>query len=272
MAIVLETEQNILRRLPPPFEQIRRYTLRRTDALVVRGRDALLVARAAGYQGPAGTVEYCVDRSLFNAKGRYAARRALGLSGLVIGYVGRLAKAKGVSKVISAVAHCRSKTTLLVLGDGPEAEGLLALAQSLGVVDRVRFLPGRPLAQVAEFMRGIDVLVLLSQTTPNWKEQFGRVIIEAQACGTPVIGSDSGAIPSVIGGGGWIIGEDDIRGLTALLDRLADDPAEMAEKAAEGLAQAESRFTPEKVAADLCDVYRRAVERRRGKPMNRTLS
>ena len=111
-------------------------------------------------------------------------------------------------------------------------------------------------------MRGIDVLVLLSQTTRTWKEQFGRVIMEAQACGTPVIGSDCGAIPSVVGSGGWIVGEDDVAGLTALLDRLAYDPAELAQKAAEGLAQVARRFTPEKVAADLCDVYGYAVERR----------
>jgi glycosyltransferase involved in cell wall biosynthesis len=108
--------------------------------------------------------------------------------------------------------------------------------------------------------------VLLSQTTRTWKEQFGRVIIEAQACGTPVIGSDSGSIPSVVGSGGWIVGEDDVVALAALLDRLADNPAQIAEKASEGLAQAAQRFTPEKVAADLCEAYRQAVEQHRRGP------
>jgi len=165
---------------------------------------------------------------------------------------------------VTAVARCGGQPTLLLLGAGPEHAALRDQAKSLGIADRVRFLAPRPHEQVAEFMRGIDVLVLLSQTTRTWKEQFGRVIIEAQACGTPVIGSDSGSIPSVVGPGGWIVGEDDVSGLTALLDRLADDPAEIAEKASEGLAQAAWRFTPQKVAADLSDAYCRAVERRRG--------
>jgi glycosyltransferase involved in cell wall biosynthesis len=264
-ALVLEADQNILRRLPPPFEGVRRLTLGRTDALIVRGPDALAVARATGYGGPAGTVEYCVDADIFNPSARDEARLALGISGLVIGYAGRLVKAKGLAKVITAVAQCRAKMTLLLLGDGPLLGALQAQVQALGVADRVRVLPPRSPERVADFMRGIDVLVLLSQTTRTWKEQFGRVIIEAQACGTPVIGSDSGAIPSVVGGGGWIVGEDDLVGLTTLLDRLADDGAEIAKKAAEGLAQVVRRFTPEKVANDLCDVYGCAVEGRRGR-------
>jgi glycosyltransferase involved in cell wall biosynthesis len=111
-------------------------------------------------------------------------------------------------------------------------------------------------------MRKIDVLVLFSQTTRSWKEQFGRVIIEAQACGTPVIGSDSGSIPVVVGSGGWIVGEDDVPGLTALLERLAQDPAEIAAKAAAGLAQVANRFTLEKVARDLYEAYTSATRLR----------
>ena len=263
-AIVLETDQNILRRLPPPFEQVRQYTLTRTDALIVRGPDALAVARATGYRGPAVTVEYCIDASVFNPESREIARRALGVPGFVIGYVGRLEHPKGLAKLVSAIARCRSEPTLLLLGGGPESAALRDQATASGITDRVRFLSPRPAEQVAEFMRGIDVLVLLSQTARTWKEQFGRVIMEAQACGTPVIGSDSGSIPSVVGRGGWIIGENDVLGLAALLDQLAGDPAEIAEKAGEGLAQAAWRFTPEKVAADLCEVYRRAVEQRCG--------
>jgi glycosyltransferase involved in cell wall biosynthesis len=263
-AVVLETEQNILRRLPPPFESIRRYTLKRTDALIVRGPDQLAVARAIGYRGPAVTVEYCVDPAVFNPKYRDIARRALGVSGFVVGYVGRLENCKGLAKVMAAVARCRIRPTLLLLGDGPENAALRQQVKVLGITDCVQFLPPRPSEQVAEVMRGVDVLVLLSQTTRTWKEQFGRVIIEAQACGTPVIGSNSGAIPSVVGRGGWIVDEDDVPGLVTLLDRLADDPAEIAEKASEGLAQAAWRFRPEKVASDLCKAYRLAVESRHG--------
>jgi glycosyltransferase involved in cell wall biosynthesis len=264
-AIVLETEQNILRRLPYPFNWVKRFALSRTDALVVRSAEALAVARATGYSGPAVTVEYCVDAAIFHPRGRAEARRALAGAGLLLGYAGRITEAKGLARVIAAVARCRAEVTLLMLGDGPDIGGLQTQARALGVADRVRFLPPRPGEGVAAFFRGIDVLVLFSQTTRTWKEQFGRVIIEAQACGTPVIGSDSGAIPSVVANGGWILGEDDTEGLAALLDRLAADSADIAAKAAAGLAEAAGRFTPEKVAGDLCDAYVCAAERRRGR-------
>jgi len=262
-AIVLETDQNIHRRLPPPFEAIRRFTLKRTDTLIVRGPQALGVARATGYAGPAVTVEYCVDAANFHPEGRAEARRALGVNGLVVGYVGRLTEVKGLSKVIAALASCRTPDiTLLLLGEGPDQPSLRRKAEEHGVADRVRFLPQRPPAGVGDLMRGLDVLVLLSQTTPTWKEQFGRAIIEAQACGTPVIGSDSGAVPEVVGDGGWIVPEDDVARLAALLDRLAGDPAEIAAKAEAGVAQVARRFTPEKVAADLRAAYASAIARR----------
>jgi glycosyltransferase involved in cell wall biosynthesis len=265
-AIVLETDQNILRPLPPPFESLRRYTLKRTDTLIVRGPEALAVARATGYAGPTVTVEYCIDARNFHPEGRAEARRALGVDGLAVGYVGRLTEAKGLSKVIAALARCQTRDiTLLLLGDGPDHAALRRAAEERGVADRVRFLPQRPGAGVGDFMRGLDVLVLLSQTTPTWKEQFGRAIIEAQACGTPVIGSDSGSIPGVVAKGGWIVGEDDVEGLAALLDRLAGDPAEIAAKAAAGLAQVGRRFTPEKIAADLLAAFASAIARRTGR-------
>ncbi len=73
-------------------------------------------------------------------------------------------------------------------------------------------------------MNAFDCLAVPSRTTAQWKEQFGRVIIEAQACGTPVIGSDSGAIPDVIGAGGIIVPERNPTALAEAIMRLAGDP------------------------------------------------
>jgi glycosyltransferase involved in cell wall biosynthesis len=265
-AIILETDQNILRKLPQPFEFFRRFALQRTDALIVRGPEALAVAKATGFDGPSVTVEYCFDRSNFHANGREEARHALGgFDGLVVGYVGRLTEEKGLAKVIAALAQCHAKISLLLLGDGPESSALKHQAKALGVAENVRFLPPRHYAEVAAFMRGIDVLILFSQTRSTWKEQFGRVIIEAQACGTPVIGSNSGAIPSIVQGGGWIVGEDETSELAVLLDRLAHDPEEIRVKSISGVEQAVKRFTPEKIAGDLANAYQIAITRRRQK-------
>ena len=65
-------------------------------------------------------------------------------------------------------------------------------------------LPQIPSDQVAVEMRKLHALVLPSRTTPRWKEQFGRVLIEAMACGVPPVGSDSGEIPHVIDDAGLV--------------------------------------------------------------------
>ena len=64
-ALVLEVDQNILKRLPPPFEAIRRYVLRRTDLVLSRSPDASEVVRACGFDGPARSIGYGVDQAVF---------------------------------------------------------------------------------------------------------------------------------------------------------------------------------------------------------------
>ena len=254
-AVMLETDQNILRRLPPPFEQMRRYALRRTDLLIGRGPESLDVSRRCGFQGPTATVEYGVAPGVFAPGDRDAARAALGVSGFVLGYVGRLVREKGLHDVLDAMAACPTPVTLLVLGSGDDREAFLAHAASLGLADRVQMLTPRAPAEVARVMHALDALVLMSRTTRTWKEQFGRVIMEAQACGVPVIGSDSGSIPGVVAGGGWIVPEGDAAALAALLCRLSKSPGEVGAAGQVGLAQAQTRFSVATVADALGDAY-----------------
>ena len=216
-ALLFETEQNILRRLPPPFEQIRRYTLGRTNLLIGRQAQALDVARACGFSGPTAIVEYGVDADIFARRDRDQARRTMGFHGFTLGYVGRVIQPKGLETAIAAIALCNVPVSLVILGTGSAQDALLRQARELGVADRVRFLGMAVPSQVAQVMNGLDALVLLSRTTRSWKEQFGRVIMEAHACGVPVIGSDSGSIPGVVGEGGWIVPEGDAAALGRLL-------------------------------------------------------
>ena len=259
--LVLETDQNVRRRLLPPFEQIRRYTLHNIDALIVRHPEALAVSQACGYRGPSRIVEYCVDGAVFHPGDRDAARAAFGARGFTIGYAGRIIAAKGLDTVLDAMMRADPSITLLVLGDGPDADALAARVQELGLSGRVRIHPSLPLEGVARFMNALDAFVLMSRTMPTWKEQFGRVIMEAQSCGIPVIGSSSGAIPSVIGPGGWVVEEDDVAGLQALLDRLVRDPSLLATARA-GCRQQAQRFSQATVGAALRDVLELAHERR----------
>ena len=92
---------------------------------------------------------------------------------------------------------------------------------------QVQVLDGLSHERMAEGFARLDVLALPSRTTPTWKEQFGRVIVEALWCGVPVVGSDSGEIPWLIGltGGGLVFPEGDDAALAGRLTELREDPA-----------------------------------------------
>ncbi len=240
-ALVLEVDQNLHKRLPAPFEQIRRTVLRQTGHVLARSEEAIQVVRACGYAGPAGRIGYGVDRSVFRPMDHAARHRAP--AGLTVGYVGRLIEEKGVGDLIETVSRTATPVNLAIMGEGPFQASLVAQAAALGVSDRLYILPWGSPEEVAAFMNRLDVLALLTRTTGSVREQFGRVIIEAQACGTPVIGSDTGAIAEVVGEGGWIVPERSPAAVAALLDRLAAQPMELEAARAQAIQQVGERFS-----------------------------
>lgn len=260
-ALLLETDQNILRRLPPGFEQIRRYTLARTDLLVARGEEALAVSRASGFNGPHAFVEYGINEQVFYPRNR-AELRSAHSERLRLGYVGRLVPEKGLDDVLRAMQRCPAPVELSLLGTGPEKAALLARAQGLGLADRVHLLDPRSPEGVAEFISSLDALVLMSRTTRTWKEQFGRVIMEAHACGVPVIGSNSGSIPKIVGDGGWIVPEGDAAGLATLLEQLAGTRDQLAAKGESGRVSAMQRFSNTAISGDLRRAWVEAAKAR----------
>jgi len=260
-ALVLETDQNIARRLPAGFERIRRYTLARTDLLIARGDEALQVSRRHGFAGPAEFVMYGIDAEVFYPRPRPEPQAGRPFR---LGYVGRLVQEKGLDDVLTALHRSPADVELLLLGDGPERAGLLARAAALGLGGRVQVLNPCSPAGVAEFMSSLDALVLMSRTTRTWKEQFGRVIMEAHACGVPVIGSSSGSIPSVVGQNGWIVPEGDGTALATLLTELAAAPDQVAAVAATCNSEVLRRFGYPVVSADLRRAWVRAAAARRG--------
>ncbi len=92
------------------------------------------------------------------------------------------------------------------------------------------------------YVNAMDVLAAPSQTTRRWREQFGRMLIEAFAAGVPVVGSDSGEIPYVIADAGLVVPEADEKAWVNTLSNLLDSPARRADLAGRGLARA-TRFS-----------------------------
>jgi glycosyltransferase involved in cell wall biosynthesis len=245
--------QNLNRRYPPPFCYFERYNLRHADYAIVGSEGAAGVWREKGYDGPMAVVpQFGVDPDIFAP--RPCERNADG--DFVVGYAGRLAPEKGCDLLLKAVADLDGTWRLSVLGAGSERERLEALARRLGIADRVSFSGWLPTLQLPAFYRALDVFVLPSRSRHNWVEQFGRVLIEAMACGVPVVGSDCGEIPHVIGDGGLIFPEDDATALRERLVGLMRDSNLRADLAQRGRERVLAHFTQARIAAQTVEVYR----------------
>jgi glycosyltransferase involved in cell wall biosynthesis len=248
--------QNLQRHYPPPFSIGEWWTMRNVDYAIMGTDSAADVWRAKGYSGPLAVIpQFGVDTDLFRPTTRPLSGRTR-----TLGYVGRLVPEKGVDVLLRAVARLLddgiTNWRLDIVGGGPEQAALEMLSKELGLRDRVTFMGQLPSMQMPVFFRQLDVLLVPSLTRPNWKEQFGRVLIEAMACGTVPIGSDSGAIPNVIGGAGLIVPEGDVTALAHALRRLLQDDELRHDLAGQGRVRVEAHFTQAQIAAQTVDVYR----------------
>ncbi len=129
----------------------------------------------------------------------------------------------------------------------------------------VEVVVGRRHEEMDQLFAEMDVLVLPSRTTATWEEQFGRVLVEALWCGTPVVGAESGQIPWVVAttGGGRTYPEGDVGELSRILDELAVDPLQRRSMVARGRKVVQETFSTEAVATTLAGVLDRAESLRR---------
>jgi glycosyltransferase involved in cell wall biosynthesis len=244
--------QNLQRRYPPPFSWMERYNLRHVDHAIAGSQSAAAIWRAKGYTGPLSVIpQFGVDPEIFAPPAR--TRPAYPVH---IAYVGRLVPEKGVDLLLQALASLAGDWHATVLGGGPEEARLRALARDHDLEDRVTFHGPVPSVEMPAFYRAIDVLVLPSRARPNWVEQFGRVLVEAMACGVAVVGSNIGEIPHVVGNAGLLFPEDDVAALRACLARLVDRPILRSEFGQRGRARVMQRFTQRSIARRTLAVYR----------------
>lgn len=241
--------QNIERRYPAPFRQMEQWVLRNVDGGIAGSTESAAVWRAKGYAGPLAVIpQFGVDPEI------YVPQSVPRAPGFTVGYVGRLVEEKGVDLLLAALAGLEGDWQTSIAGTGPAAPDLEALARELGISERVRFEGQIPPSQMPAHYRRLDVLVLPSRTRPNWKEQFGRVLVEAMACGVSVAGSDSGEIPHVIGDAGLVFPEDKVDALRQCLLQL-QQPEQRAEFAQRGRQRVLDRYTQAQVAARTYEVY-----------------
>jgi glycosyltransferase involved in cell wall biosynthesis len=230
----VQCAENIDRHLPLPVRAMRSRVLREAAFVAARSDSAGRLARAWGARGEVALAPHAVPPWHDVPAPRERP--------FTVGYAGRLVPSKGLLDLLAAVRRLEEPVELLLIGDG-EQRAQLEGQPIPGSRVRVRDDLGHD--EMAAGYAQLDVLALPSHTTPTWKEQFGRVIVEALWCGVPVVGSDSGEIPWLIEltGGGLVYPEGDSEALAARLAELREQPARRRELAGAGRAVVEQMFS-----------------------------
>ncbi len=248
--------QNINRRYPPPFRQMEKQVLAGVDYGLMGNRDATAVWQAKGYTGKQAIIpQFGVDEKIYTPPPQRDNGR-----GFIIGCANRrLVPEKGVDLLLHAAAKLSGIWQIRIAGEGPERPLLETLAHELGIADKVQFDGAIPSSAIPAYLQQLDVLVLPSRTLPNWKEQFGRVLIEAMACETAVVGSDSGEIPHVIGDAGLIFPEDEVDALHTHLLKLMKSDDMRRNLGRKGRRRVLNNYTQSQIAAQTVTVYREII-------------
>lgn len=241
---------------------------RTTAAVACLNRDGEAIVRGQWrWTHPTALVPLGVDPELFHPMDARALRDSLGLTdAFVLGYFGRLMREKCVHLLVEALAQLPQRARLLLdmfknFSPGSYAAELLARAEQLGVRQRIVTVDV-PHAEVPKYMSCCDALALVSTERGRFKEQYGRVLPEAMACGVPVIATRSGNLPDIVGEAGVLIPRDDLPALVSAVKSLMDEPERRRELARRGLERVRAHWSVDVQARRLDELFRRVLAER----------
>lgn len=188
-----------------------------------------------------------------------AVRRRYGLAGPYLLSVGNLQPRKNLPTLLEAFRVLKAEAGLphrlvLVGKPGWRSGGVYSTVKALGLEAEVIVTGYVPTEELPSLYSGADLFVY-----PALYEGFGLPPLEAMACGTPVVASNAGALPEVLGEAALLLGPRDAGGLAAALRRVLADPTLARTLAGRGLARAR-QFSWERTAAETVEVFRAALE------------
>lgn len=250
-----------------PVSWIEKFNLHNSQGIIVGNQDGAEVIRQKKYRGKIKIMpQLGVDEKLFCRQPQPHLAASLGIKrhDFVVGFVGRFVEEKGLITLLQSLAQLQDfYWKLLLVGRGELQPLLLNIAAQWGIENRLVIVDSVPHTQVAKYINLMNVLVLPSQTNAGfktltatgWQEQFGHVLIEAMACKVPVIGSDCGEIPHVIGNAGLTFSQGDVRELRDRLLSLISQPLFAARLGHMGYDRAMAYYTNKALAQQMWDFY-----------------
>jgi glycosyltransferase involved in cell wall biosynthesis len=248
--------QNIDKRLPPPFCWWERQALGRVHGIYPCSRQAASVAVGKGFGGAVRVLPLAPSPLIVPG----CQPPPAGLVRLLL--VGRLVPEKGVRDAVRVLAGVRARcpARLVLVGAGPEAGPALTLAAALGVAGDVEVHPWVSAGELAGHYGRAHVLLAPSSATRTWAEQFGRVVVEAQAAGAVPVAYGSGALPEVVGDAGVLVPAGDVAAMADAVRGLHANPREWLRLRDRALAAAADR-TWDVVAEGQLDLYQQVSTR-----------
>jgi len=253
--IIFFSARNIRKRYPPPFSWFEQYAYRNADFAFIMNHDAEEITREYGWRKGSCILPLGVNPEHYKKLDSSGQRNELGLKKFTVGFIGKFDRQKGVLDLIRACMPLKGDINLLMIGSGPLRDEMENLIQSTGLSATATIMDAVLYHELPSYLNCMDILVLPSRTLPGLKEQFGRVLIEAMSCGVPVIGSDSGEIPNVIGDAGLTFPEGDIDALTERINSLRENPALAAALGEQGRNRARNMYSWSAIARQQIKVY-----------------
>ncbi|WP_196801220.1 glycosyltransferase [Thioalkalivibrio sp. AKL19] len=263
----------------PERSWLHRYWVRKNleDADIVASTSKCMADKTRSLSPGLGDIPitpFGVDLGAFDAAAGRGVSEGPSDEAIVVGTVKSMAPKYGVDTLIEAFARARrelldegdargSRLRLRLVGDGPQTDELRTLALQLGVADVTTFVGRVAHERVPAELQGLDIYVALSRLD---SESFGVAIIEAGAAGRPVVVSDAGGLPEVTveGETGLVVPRENPEAAAEAILKLARDPALRAAMGEKGRQHVAREYSWPACIAKMQDVYRAAIEQRRG--------
>lgn len=258
--IVIFGWENMDRQLSWPRSFIRQFTLNTSQLIIAGNTEGGELVKKWGFQKHIEVMpQMGVDTELFKPIPQQPENKILN-----IGFVGRLAHAKGLDTLLEAAQQLKSKGLsfrLVLCGSGPDETMFKQMAQDLDLESIVDWRGGVRHNEVPGEIANMDLLVLPSRSVNTWKEQFGHVLIEAMATGLPVVGSTCGEIPNVIGQPELVFPEENSEALAIILHRLLTEPVWRAEMSQYSLERVHKYYSHDRISQRLLDLWRTILDK-----------